>query len=113
MNLDQLRADLARRRQELVDRLESIDKSIHHRDEPLSADFAEQAVELENREVLEALDNDGWRELRHIDSALKRIQEGTYDTCEQCGATIAPARLAALPTTATCIDCARRNETAR
>lgn len=113
MDFDQLRADLARRRQELVDRLESIDKSIHHRDEPLSADFAEQAVELENREVLEALDDDGWRDLRHIDGALKRIHEGTYGTCEQCGATIAPARLAALPATAICIDCARRNEAAR
>jgi RNA polymerase-binding protein DksA len=110
MELDRVRTHLVRRRKELVERLASIDKSIHHRDEPLSADFAEQAVELENREVLEALDSDGWLELRHIDGALKRIEDGGYGLCVQCGGAIAPGRLEALPTTPVCIDCARGNE---
>jgi len=45
-----------------------------------------------------------------IDEALKRVGEGTYGTCVSCGSAIPEARLAALPATARCIDCQRREE---
>ncbi|ROO84509.1 TraR/DksA family transcriptional regulator [Actinocorallia herbida] len=43
-----------------------------------------------------------------LDHALVRLAEGTYWTCNSCGGPIPPARLAARPTTATCIGCAGR-----
>lgn len=45
-----------------------------------------------------------------IDEALKRIQEGTYGNCLQCGKPISKKRLAALPHTDSCIGCQTKKE---
>jgi RNA polymerase-binding transcription factor DksA len=44
--------------------------------------------------------------IKDIDTALTRIDEGTYGTCEHCGKAIPEARLQALPATSRCVDCA-------
>ena len=44
--------------------------------------------------------------LDELDRAARRIEDGTYGTCEACGAAIAPDRLEVLPTTTTCVACA-------
>ena len=43
--------------------------------------------------------------LRAIDSALGRIQDGTYGKCLSCGKQIDGRRLAAVPWTPYCIPC--------
>ena len=48
--------------------------------------------------------------LEEIKAALKRIEEGTYGMCTNCGKQIAEARLEALPWATLCIDCARDRE---
>ena len=48
--------------------------------------------------------------LRKIDEALRRIEEGTYGGCEECGEKIGEARLKALPFASTCRDCQQRRE---
>jgi DnaK suppressor protein len=48
------------------------------------------------------------REEQHliqIEAALKRIDAGTFGTCQTCGKPIAPERLEALPWALDCIDC--------
>ncbi|MFL5679330.1 MAG: TraR/DksA family transcriptional regulator [Chloroflexota bacterium] len=45
--------------------------------------------------------------LELVDSALARIDDGTFGSCASCGKPIAPARLEALPWAALCIDCQR------
>jgi RNA polymerase-binding protein DksA len=81
-----------------------------HRTERLSADFAEQAVETENDEVVEVLDRDGHVELNQIKHALRRMIDGTYGQCTACGVDIQKARLLAIPETALCIECASKHE---
>ena len=44
--------------------------------------------------------------LADIDAALGRLSSCEYERCQQCRGPIAPERLAALPTTRTCITCA-------
>jgi phage/conjugal plasmid C-4 type zinc finger TraR family protein len=44
-------------------------------------------------------------ELREIALARRRIEEGFYGVCVDCGATIPEARLVARPTAGRCIDC--------
>lgn len=44
-------------------------------------------------------------ELRLIDSALQRIDAGTYGNCSDCGKEIPVARLKAEPTAERCIQC--------
>jgi RNA polymerase-binding transcription factor DksA len=43
-----------------------------------------------------------------IQSALERLNNGTYGSCERCHQPIAPERLEALPFVRLCIDCARQ-----
>jgi RNA polymerase-binding transcription factor DksA len=43
-------------------------------------------------------------EIGDLDAALRKIDEGTYGTCEVCGKEIQPDRLEAMPGTRTCID---------
>jgi DnaK suppressor protein len=40
-----------------------------------------------------------------IEHALKKMDDGTWGICEQCGQPIAPERLDALPFVALCITC--------
>lgn len=42
--------------------------------------------------------------------ALKRIEEGTYGTCENCGRPIGKARLQAFPRATMCVACKQREE---
>jgi RNA polymerase-binding transcription factor len=47
-------------------------------------------------------------ELHRVEVALRKLDGGTYGTCESCGNPIAAERLEAIPWVATCIDCARK-----
>lgn len=49
-------------------------------------------------------------ELEAIDSALDRLDRGTYGRCLDCGTVIEPARLAASPEAARCTPCQSRRE---
>src|SRR5262249_29769831 len=48
--------------------------------------------------------------LEQIELALSRIADGTYGTCESCGAAIPKARLQAIPYAMKCVECARKQE---
>ncbi len=48
--------------------------------------------------------------LRWVDRALKKMDMGTYGTCERCGNPIPLERLEALPWAILCVDCARKGE---
>ena len=74
--------------------------------QPLDADWSEQANQIEEVETAEGLEQVRLEEARDIRAALQRIADGTYGTCANCGAEIAPARLKALPTATLCINCA-------
>lgn len=49
--------------------------------------------------------------LYYIDEALKRIEDGTYGGCLQCGKAIPKRRLIAVPHAELCIECQANNET--
>ena len=50
--------------------------------------------------------------LTKIDAALRRLEEGTYGDCFECGDHISEARLRALPFAVRCKDCEEARETA-
>lgn len=71
-----------------------------------SADSQEQAQEMENAEVVDALGNEATLELRLIAKALDQIKNDTYGDCLDCGKQIPEARLNAYPFAERCIGCA-------
>ena len=50
--------------------------------------------------------------LNKIDAALRRLDDGTYGNCFECGEEITEARLRALPFAVRCKDCEEARETA-
>ena len=46
-------------------------------------------------------------ELRRIEAALQRVEDGEYGYCLSCGEEIGTKRLELDPATPTCVDCAR------
>jgi DnaK suppressor protein len=45
-----------------------------------------------------------------LDTALRRLDEGEYGLCEDCGIEIAPGRLKALPFAKRCVSCQHQVE---
>lgn len=75
-----------------------------------SADFAEQAQQRQNDEVLEALLAEAEEGLHQVGLAKLRLAEGNYGNCLRCGEPIEPARLQALPAATHCLACADQVE---
>lgn len=48
--------------------------------------------------------------LNKIDEAIRKLREGTYGICEDCGAEISEARLKVIPFAIYCIDCKEKRE---
>lgn len=93
-------------RKELTQRITSIDADIHHKNEPVEKDFAEQVTQRENDDVLNAIDGEAQQTIELIDAALARIKNGHYGICAKCGANIPAERTNALPYVTTCVKCA-------
>ncbi|HKS79337.1 MAG TPA: TraR/DksA C4-type zinc finger protein [Gaiellaceae bacterium] len=72
--------------------------------------LAETATATLGREIDYTLGENSGQVLAAIDSALKRIDEGTYGTCVSCGEQIRYERLEATPWVSLCIDCKRKAE---
>jgi RNA polymerase-binding protein DksA len=72
--------------------------------------LAETATATLGREIDYTLGENSGQVLAAIDSALKRIDEGTYGTCVSCGDQIRYERLEATPWVSLCIDCKRKAE---
>ena len=72
--------------------------------------LAETATATLGREIDYTLGENSGQVLAAIDSALKRIDEGTYGTCVSCGEEIRHERLEATPWASLCIDCKRKAE---
>lgn len=99
----ELRTQLDERKAELSERIARIKADIAR---GLDPDSKEQATQLENQEVLDALANEATEELAKVNAALQRIQNGTYGICAACGKSIDSRRLAVRPYSSKCINCA-------
>jgi RNA polymerase-binding transcription factor DksA len=102
-DLAALRKDLVARLAELGQKVEEFEDALR---EPLEADFAEQATQMESAEVTADLEHAALVEAEQIKAAVDRIDNGTYGECAHCGKAINPKRLEALPYAIDCIECA-------
>ena len=99
----QLKSQFTNRIIELQKRIDSI-----HQDFAggRNADWAEQARERENDEVLNALESEAKVEIQLLSNAITRIESGDYGICQACGEDIAKQRVAVQPSAIKCINCA-------
>jgi RNA polymerase-binding protein DksA len=72
--------------------------------------LADTATETYDRELDYSLEENSEHVLTEIDAALKRIADGTYGQCTNCGTQIPEERLEARPYATLCIECQRHRE---
>jgi DnaK suppressor protein len=68
-------------------------------------DIVDRANNAYNRELMFSLSDTERTTLLQIENALRRMDEGAYGRCANCGRNIAIARLEALPWARFCVDC--------
>ena len=74
-------------------------------------DDLDKAAASRDQEIGYMLSNRERDELKAIEGALKKIEEGRYGICEMCDKKISKKRLIALPLTPYCVDCKSEIET--
>lgn len=104
-------------RQRVADKLDTIEEEINDRTSNQSsgaqgysnhmADIGSDAIEQEQA-FLHA--SQGADYLRELDDALKRIDDGTYGVCEDCGGKIPLKRLEAFLSASLCVACKAKRE---
>lgn len=105
MSQDELKKILLAKQQELTNRLNQLKEESSRENNPLSADFEEQAVEREDEEVIEEVGRVAKIELDEVTIALERLEAGTYGICAECGDPINIERLKVMPMAKYCTDC--------
>jgi DnaK suppressor protein len=119
LEVEQFRGALLERRRQVVEAIEYLHKENRGSLEEETGDLvaggpdqhlADIATETVDREIDYTLEEHDERLLGEIDAALKRIEDGTYGICVNCGAQISPERLEAMPWATLCIDCKRKEE---
>lgn len=88
---------------ELGVRMHEIEDELSH---PIPAHLEDQAIDLEDDEVLSGLGAAAEKEVGLLREALKRIADGSYGTCLKCGEAILPERLEAVLYAPLCRKCA-------
>lgn len=101
----EIREELLEDKRRLEARLGRISANRLRDSGPLDRNSTEQALELSNDEVVDQLDVSGREQLMQINSALERMEGGTYGECMECGKQIPEGRLKALPFAMRCVKC--------
>ena len=69
------------------------------------ADFADDAAQSYNRQLMMEFGEQEWKKLRLVEEAIKKMDDGQYGICSECEDPIPEARLKVIPFAAYCIDC--------
>jgi len=109
--LDHFEAILLSWKHELMN---EVDRTVHHmQDEAANFPDPNDRATQESEFGLELRTRDRERKLlRKINSALLRIEEGTYGFCEETGEEIGLKRLEARPVATLCVEAQERRELA-
>ena len=103
---DKLKQRLQAQLKELLARHTRLSAHLRNTDRELPGDWSEMAQFVQNDEVLEALEERTRQRVDGLVLAIERIEQGTYQTCTECGGDIEPERLEVLPISTICASCA-------
>jgi DnaK suppressor protein len=100
-----LRERLDKQRQEILDMYKQDIRAGQESADDGTEDIVDRANNAYNRELMFSLSDTERQMVLQIEAALRRMDEGTYGRCANCGNTINMRRLDAVPYARFCIDC--------
>ncbi len=100
-----LRERLQKQRTEILDMYKQDVRAGQESADDGTEDIVDRANNAYNRELMFSLSDTERQTLLQIENALKRMEEGGYGRCANCGQTINILRLEAVPWARFCIDC--------
>ena len=110
--LAEVRLKLTTRRDEILRELERLDQEIESLGTEQGQEhgstgnhLADDGSSVMEQQRLGTIGEDLRDVMRQIEGALKRLEEGTYGTCQRCGKSIDPERLEAFPYVEYDIEC--------
>ncbi|MCR4418255.1 MAG: TraR/DksA C4-type zinc finger protein [Ignavibacteria bacterium] len=111
--LEYFKQIILEKRKEILEQLESLrermlDESgegFVNENSPYSLHMAEQGTDAFEKEKNYLWAQRETKFLSYLDAALKRIEDGTYGYCIDCGKVIEKGRLEAVPHTQHCVNC--------
>ena len=92
-------------RAEIVGDVEKAHYKINGNEAEQMADISDDAARSYGRKLQGDLEEHEWVKLQQVETALKKVEDGKYGTCEQCGHKILETRLEIMPYTEFCIQC--------
>lgn len=104
MTNEEFRTLIQKREQDLLDELDKNQTEARDMTDQSSTEVMERMVNLEGRDTLLRHNDADFHELQDVRDALKRLDDGTFGKCVDCGREIPAARLAAIPWTAYCLE---------
>jgi len=108
--LKKIEKNLFERRMEILDNLMKKNSDYVDNLKKEIGDLADEAYEVIEKELAYDLSMAEKTELEEINDALKKIDEGTYGICEDCGGKIPVERLKVKPYAKYCIKCKEKHE---
>lgn len=106
----QLRERLLTERERLRQLLDGMEVGLSGLVGPRPVERTETAQQEGSLAILVELDEREWRALDEIETALAKLEAGTYGACEVCGLAIPLVRLYASPATRFCLACQAEQE---
>ncbi len=104
-DFESFRTLLLAKRDDLMARVRAARSSEHEGNGEDAPDLGDRALTTMSRDLSYQLSTGERQILKSIDEALKRIQDGKYGSCTNCGRKIHMQRLQAVPWARHCIDC--------
>ncbi len=116
-DLQTMKTKLLTERERLAADLEALEESTATTPKDSSGDLssysshmADQGSDSMEREKAFLVASVKRRRLEEIDSALSRVEAGTFGVCESCGKSIPLKRLERMPGASLCVECKEREE---
>ena len=109
VNLNVIKQRLIEERETLEQRLSEVEERADIA-RVRNPDRADLALVYDQAQRSSALTARAEQQMEEIDEALKRIEDGAYGCCTNCGKEINPQRLEAIPWAALCVDCQQKLE---
>lgn len=100
-----LRGQLMQQKQEIISMYQQDVRAGQESADDGTEDIVDRANNSYNRELMFSLSDSERQMLFQVEDALRRIEDGAYGRCSNCGQEINMLRLQAVPWTRFCINC--------